>query len=391
MFNVDACYKIIFDALLEEDVLENIALEVCNYTRASVFFILMSGEMPAYARRMGNKDNVVQRGYLTLEAYDRNKADRIKIEEQLYQETEGYSVTSDIRKNGRRIGSIVLWFEDFSRADDFRKISVMLSNALDIYYKDKEIEIYENISMRKQICARTLFEGMSDEIATLREELPANYMIVLVPCDVMERNKLFQAIQAFWNNCYFRFEEKFLCIVLCGINETNKETVLNHLGRLEIACCTSEMFENLEMCRDKREILERMDMLHKYEMCEGVMQEKDWYVQAIYTYTKPIICEAGLNDYFIQALIEKDKEKNTELYHTFRMYLLCENNISETAARLHIHRNTLIYRLKQIQKYIKRDINDIKVSRELLAFIMMRDASDRSLRNEINTGFTGNF
>jgi DNA-binding PucR family transcriptional regulator len=49
---------------------------------------------------------------------------------------------------------------------------------------------------------------------------------------------------------------------------------------------------------------------------------------------------------------------------------------------LHIHRNTLIYRLKQIREYMGMDVNDNEVSRELLAFIMMNDIAGRSVRSK---------
>ena len=38
---------------------------------------------------------------------------------------------------------------------------------------------------------------------------------------------------------------------------------------------------------------------------------------------------------------------------------------------LHIHRNTLIYRLKKIRELIGDDIEDVKKSEELLALMMM--------------------
>ena len=50
-------------------------------------------------------------------------------------------------------------------------------------------------------------------------------------------------------------------------------------------------------------------------------------------------------------------------------------NVSETSRQLYIHRNTLVYRLKQIRECIEADINDNETARELLAFMMMYDIS----------------
>ena len=75
----------------------------------------------------------------------------------------------------------------------------------------------------------------------------------------------------------------------------------------------------------------------------------------------------------IQRLLEEDEEKHTGLYHTLKVYLICENNITLAAKKLHIHRNTLVYRLKQIEKCLEVDLNDTENSWDLLAFIMMHD------------------
>ena len=66
-----------------------------------------------------------------------------------------------------------------------------------------------------------------------------------------------------------------------------------------------------------------------------------------------------------------DEKKRTELYKTLKTYLLCENNVRKTADKLFIHRNTLVYRLNQIQKFFSCDIDDIKYAKELLAFIIL--------------------
>lgn len=43
-------------------------------------------------------------------------------------------------------------------------------------------------------------------------------------------------------------------------------------------------------------------------------------------------------------------EKGRELVQTLFVYLLCGNNVSEAARRLHLHRNTMVYRLEQLRR-----------------------------------------
>lgn len=104
-------------------------------------------------------------------------------------------------------------------------------------------------------------------------------------------------------------------------------------------------------------------------------------MQGMYTYTTALIENAWLRDYSMERLLLEDERNHTELYHTLKTYLLCENNVTVAAKRLHIHRNTLVYRLKQIKECIDVDTNDYEVCRELLACIMMYDSARQSIRS----------
>lgn len=57
-------------------------------------------------------------------------------------------------------------------------------------------------------------------------------------------------------------------------------------------------------------------------------------------------------------LLSHDDSRNTELVHTLEAFFTCHGNLSQTAARLHIHRNTLTYRLEQIAQITQLDLDD---------------------------------
>ena len=114
-----------------------------------------------------------------------------------------------------------------------------------------------------------------------------------------------------------------------------------------------------------------------YRRYQEVHRQKAYTLEKI----KTLIEKAGLRDYSVERLLLEDERNHTELYHTLKTYLLCENNVTAAAKRLHIHRNTLVYRLKQIKECIDVDMNDFEVSRELLAFIMMYDIAGKRLRS----------
>jgi purine catabolism regulator len=57
-------------------------------------------------------------------------------------------------------------------------------------------------------------------------------------------------------------------------------------------------------------------------------------------------------------LISHDGNKHAELVQTLDAFFACHGNLSQTAARLHIHRNTLTYRLEQIANITQLDLDD---------------------------------
>jgi PucR family transcriptional regulator, purine catabolism regulatory protein len=57
-------------------------------------------------------------------------------------------------------------------------------------------------------------------------------------------------------------------------------------------------------------------------------------------------------------LIIHDDNKNAELVETLEAFFACHGNLSQTANRLHIHRNTLTYRLERISAITQLDLDD---------------------------------
>ncbi len=71
--------------------------------------------------------------------------------------------------------------------------------------------------------------------------------------------------------------------------------------------------------------------------------------------------EALSGNQFLQSLLEldaHDQRRNTELVKTLEGYLDNGCSLVETAVVLHIHRNTLVHRLKRIEELIDLDLHD---------------------------------
>lgn len=68
----------------------------------------------------------------------------------------------------------------------------------------------------------------------------------------------------------------------------------------------------------------------------------------------------------MQILIEHDKELNMDLVNTLKTYLRNNCNVSVVAQLLHMHRNTVLYRIKRIENLLESDFEDWETRRQLL-------------------------
>lgn len=85
--------------------------------------------------------------------------------------------------------------------------------------------------------------------------------------------------------------------------------------------------------------------------------QQDYVVQRLYdAFSTAELRE--MYDEFIYPLERYDLNNNAELCRTLETYLECQQNTSATAKKLFIHRNTMIYRISQIELLLGIDIKD---------------------------------
>ena len=64
----------------------------------------------------------------------------------------------------------------------------------------------------------------------------------------------------------------------------------------------------------------------------------------------------GYQNEMLAKLQNYDRLHKTELYHTLETYLTLDENLNKAAEVLHIHMNTLLYRLKRISEITNIDL-----------------------------------
>lgn len=90
----------------------------------------------------------------------------------------------------------------------------------------------------------------------------------------------------------------------------------------------------------------------------------------------------------LRGLIEYDRESQTDLIHTLGVYLACDGRIQDTAERLHVHPNTISYRVKRINEILSCDLKDfetklnLSIAYKIYKFIYEQDVIDSEDKKE---------
>ena len=367
MYEIDVCYKIIFEAMLEKPALKNIAEKINEYTGVKIIFVSGSGKILAYSHAC-EQDNSesVKWSHVTFSEYEKFRQGETAVEERI--------AVRPVEIPGRPDGYVVILYSEEEFRQFFEELADVIGQAVKHYFEEAEKAPVVLQPMREAVLAWSLFHGKTDGILQIEEIWTGQYIEVLVlKKDLQEKQVSW--VKAIWDSYCICEETDRILILFYGLRTKNTEEIYRKITEKGIRCSISEPFGKLDRCAVKYKLLNRMAMVSGLKNDPVMKLEKEWSVQGLYTYTTPLVKEAGLSDYRLLRLLQEDRENNTDLYYTLKVYLLNENNVTMAADSLHIHRNTLVYRLKQIRECIEADINDNETARELLAFMMMYDIS----------------
>ena len=79
----------------------------------------------------------------------------------------------------------------------------------------------------------------------------------------------------------------------------------------------------------------------------------------------------------LEIIKEEDYKKNTNLYETLYYYLFFKQNAMYAAAKLKIHRNTLLYRVARINELIHLDDMEYIKSQRLLMSMQLERIKEK--------------
>ena len=180
--------------------------------------------------------------------------------------------------------------------------------------------------------------------------------IMAETCDGYLREYLENEMEKLGDSLLFFYEERiFVIFHLSDADNYNKicTSLSEFFSHMDQYGAVSNCFYGFERLSDYVKQTERLIRLSAHLSDDKKMiLYQDFYMKDILLQLKKEISLSTLIPWELQKLTEYDKTHHASLCHTLHQYLRLNQNLVVTSQILHIHRNTLVYRLEKIRQLI---------------------------------------
>ena len=157
MYEIEVCYKIIFEAMLEKPVLKSIAEKINEYTGAKVILVSGTGKILAYSHTCEQDGSEsIRWKHVTFSDYKKFCQEADTKEHQL--------VLQPVETMGRLAGYVVILYSEEESRRFFEELGSVIGQAVRHQFEDVVKETMVLQPMREAILAWSLFHGKADGI-----------------------------------------------------------------------------------------------------------------------------------------------------------------------------------------------------------------------------------
>ncbi len=136
---------------------------------------------------------------------------------------------------------------------------------------------------------------------------------------------------------------------------------------IDVKVAIGNGFSKLSQKSENEKVIQMlMEIGEEWEPDTNIYQIEYFYQELLTTFMKAEIAEMDGGVEELQLIREEDEQKKSNLYETLYYYLEAERNTMQAAAKMKIHRNTLLYRLARINELIHLDEKGYMESQRLL-------------------------
>ena len=297
------------------------------------------------------------------------------------------------------IGYVSMLCQGEKPGADLARALETIADALGLHMREFYGEHFDQINLRS-IFAEKLISGELRAGADLKKwtsltnvDLQPRYIMLTFSASgaghrVLVRH-LYARIQLLHLPILMYQTEETVCALLYGLTGLSVRNVhLRQLGELlfeyGFACGVSRSFSSIEEIQQYRRQSEvALQIGSQYQPDVHMHMYRDLTLTAI---TDAIILSLGYDNAIhpaISMLQWADENRNTDYLETLKTYVLSGSSSQDTCEKLHIHRNTLNYRLSRIEEMAGLDLKKSDTRTHLaISFLMMDRVGKESGKEE---------
>lgn len=379
-FNISFCYRKVFEMLNKVSSVQDLVNRIAEFTEMDIVVTDISGKI-----MVASDENIIEDVKLleriVMEIYQKPE-NLFEIQVATIREDENPFAVSSFQVKGNEEGFVFVFAEDEEEAF---QVNDIVRQAVGIVVERFGRRIHFHASTQRRLAAKAIFEHK--EISREQREeahLVGPFMLVILQqsepmADQMQRVE--NDMIDYYKDTFVYVSKGRMQVLFSDVHSAELEATLHKkiselCEKYNLYCAVSSLFHELEHLENKKFMLTETLNIAKKE--KRSIQEYDLYMDVVCSCAVDKIGSSRYMEEKLQKMYEDDKLKGTEFYRSLKEYLLLRNNVSMTAKRLFIHRNTMIYRLSKVSEILGVDINEPFIANNLLVSMILQEAERRN-------------
>lgn len=372
-FEISVCYRKVFELLNKVSSVQDLINRIAEFAEIEIIITDIAGKILAVSNENCQQDQE------TIEQIAMN----------YYEEFKGTSETKAFETDDQRAGAVGIFSVKgneegfavtFAEQEYVSQLNDIVCQAVGIVEERFGRKIHCHASTERRMAAKALFENQ--ELAKVHVTEP--FVAAIVQAEISDSehmHKLENEIIDMYEKSFVYTRKDQMYILFEDVHREDIEVSIHKklevfCGKNELRCVISERFDNIELLSKRRFSLS--ETLHIAPKEKQINKEYDFYLEMICSCAVDKIGHARYMEGKLQKMWEDDRTKGTEFYRSLKEYLLLRNNVSMTAKRLFIHRNTMLYRLSKVSEILGVDINDPVIANNLLISMILQEIERRN-------------
>lgn len=213
----------------------------------------------------------------------------------------------------------------------------------------------------RRLLARKLFMIDQDEALDLTVyqsffKITPNFVFLTVTStESVNLDQLLRGLKHAHQHYLFWHAETVLWLFFDRIDIGKLHWLKAFLKQYPVHCGCSATFTDLSQ---RARFLQQAQLAKDVALSENFVTYEQHYLAIVLNQARQQIAAKNLILPTWQNLANYDRQHQTDLVITLATYLKCQQRISVAAKQLHLHRNTLVYRLTRLRELVKVDLDN---------------------------------